>query len=34
MTSAAQRGDLVLTSDVHDLERLRAYFRGVRVLHV
>lgn len=32
MASAARRGDLVLTSDVGDLERLRAFFPGVRVL--
>ena len=31
MASAAQRGDAVYTSDVHDLERLRAFFPGVRV---
>jgi hypothetical protein len=34
MASAARRGDLVYTSDVHDLERLRAYFPSVRVLSV
>ena len=34
MASAAQRGDRVLTSDVRDLERLRAVFPGVRVLRV
>lgn len=32
MASAASRGDTVFTSDVDDLERLRAYFPGVRVL--
>jgi predicted nucleic acid-binding protein len=32
MASAAQRGDIVLTSDFDDLDRLRAYFPGVRVL--
>lgn len=32
MASAARRGDAVYTSDVHDLERLRAYFPGVHVL--
>lgn len=32
MASAASRGDTVLTSDVGDLERLRAFFPGVRVL--
>ena len=34
MASAAQRGDVVYTSDVEDLERLRGYFRGVRVLGI
>ena len=34
MASAASRGDLVYTSDVADLERLRAYFPTVRVLAV
>lgn len=34
MASAALRGDLVLTSDVHDLERLRSHFPTVRVLGV
>ncbi|CAN5905487.1 hypothetical protein BH11MYX4_BH11MYX4_32510 [soil metagenome] len=33
MASAAQRGDAVYTSDVDDLERLRAFFPGVRVFH-
>ena len=32
MASAALRGDVVYTSDVTDLERLRAYFPAVRVL--
>lgn len=32
MASAAQRGDAVYTSDVADLERLRAFFPSVRVL--
>ena len=32
MASAAQRGDTVFTSDVDDLTRLAAFFRGVRVL--
>lgn len=32
MASAAQRGDLVYTSDFDDLERLRSYFPNVRVL--
>lgn len=34
MASAASRGDLVYTSDVADLERLRGYFPTVRVLTV
>ena len=34
MASAALRGDIVYTSDVDDLERLRAHFRAVRVLGV
>src|SRR5262252_9595297 len=34
MASAARRGDLVYTSDVDDLDRLREYFPGVRVLGV
>ena len=34
MASAASRGDVVLTSDPVDLERLRGYFPGVRVLVV
>lgn len=32
MASAAKRGDVVYTSDVDDLTRLRRYFPGVRVL--
>ena len=32
MASAATRGDVVFTSDVDDLERLRARFPNVRVL--
>ena len=32
MASAAQRGDVVYTSDVDDLVRLSRHFRGVRVL--
>jgi predicted nucleic acid-binding protein len=32
MASAASRGDIVYTSDVEDLERLRRRFPGVRVL--
>jgi predicted nucleic acid-binding protein len=34
MASAAQRGDVVFTSDVDDLERLRAHFPAVRVLGI
>jgi predicted nucleic acid-binding protein len=34
MASAASRGDVVYTSDVSDLERLRRRFPGVRVLGV
>jgi hypothetical protein len=35
MASAAQRGDVVLTSDFDDLDRLRAHFRAVpRVFRV
>lgn len=33
MASAAQRGDAVYTSDVGDLDRLRAFFPSVRVFH-
>ena len=32
MASAARRGDVVFTSDVTDLEALRVFFPGVRVL--
>ena len=32
VASAAQRGDYIYTSDLEDLERLRTYFRSVRVL--
>ena len=32
MASAALRGDVVYTNDVADLEKLRAFFPGVRVL--
>jgi len=32
MASAASRGDVVYSSDLEDLERLRRYFPGVRVL--
>ncbi len=31
MASAARRGDVVYTSDVEDLARLQAFFRGTRV---
>jgi predicted nucleic acid-binding protein len=34
MASAARRGSIVYTSDVDDLERLRAFFPTVRVLGV
>jgi predicted nucleic acid-binding protein len=34
MSSAALRGDVVYTGDVADLERLRVFFPGVRVLSV
>ncbi len=34
MASAASRGDVVYTSDFEVLERLRAFFPGVRVLSV
>jgi predicted nucleic acid-binding protein len=34
MASAARRGDRVLTSDFDDLDRLRSYFPGVRLLKV
>jgi predicted nucleic acid-binding protein len=34
MASAASRGDIVYTSDVQDLERLRRRFPSVRVLRV
>lgn len=34
MASAAQRGDMVLTSDIDDLERLRKQFPNVRLLRV
>ena len=34
MASAARRGDVVYTSDVDDLNRLREFFPGVRVLGV
>jgi hypothetical protein len=34
MSSASLRGDIVFTSDFEDLERLRVFFPGVRVLAV
>lgn len=34
MGSAARRGDRVLTADFDDLDRLRVYFRSVRLLTV
>lgn len=34
MASAAQRGDIVYTSDFDDLDRLRDFFPNVRVLSV
>lgn len=34
MASAAQRGDVVYTTDVSDLARLAAYFRTIRVLSI
>jgi len=34
MASASLRGDIVFTSDFEDLEKLRRYFPGVRVLRV
>jgi hypothetical protein len=34
MASAALRGDVVYTCKVDDLERLRAFFQGVRVLPI
>ena len=34
MASAALRGDIVYTSDVGDLENLRAHFPGVRVFGI
>ncbi|CAN5924954.1 hypothetical protein BH11MYX4_BH11MYX4_12700 [soil metagenome] len=34
MASAAQRADVVYTSDVDDLQRLAGYFRVVRVLGI
>jgi predicted nucleic acid-binding protein len=34
MASAASRGDIVYSSDIDDLERLRRHFPSVRVLRV
>jgi hypothetical protein len=34
MASAALRGDVVYTTDIEDLERLRAFFPGVRLLSI
>lgn len=34
MASAASRGDLVYSSDVDDLERLKRHFPGIRILCV
>jgi len=34
MASAAQRGDIVYTTDVSDLAKLASYFRAVRVLGI
>jgi hypothetical protein len=34
MASAAQRGDIVYTSDFADLDKLRKVFPGIRVLSV
>jgi rRNA-processing protein FCF1 len=34
MASAAMRGDVVYTSDIADLERLRQYFPSVRVMSI
>lgn len=34
MASAAQRGDIVYTSDVDDLQALATHFRAVRVLGI
>ncbi len=34
MASAARRGDIVYTSDLADLDRLRSYFPAVRLLAV
>ena len=34
MASAALRGDVVYSSDIEDLERLRVFFPGVRLLSI
>jgi predicted nucleic acid-binding protein len=34
MASAARQGNVVYTGDIEDLERLRAFFPGVRVLSI
>jgi len=34
MASAALRGDVVYSSDIEDLKRLRAFFPGVRLLSI
>jgi predicted nucleic acid-binding protein len=34
MSSGALRGDDVLTADVDDLDRLRGYFRSVRIFRI
>jgi len=34
MASAAQRGDVVYTTDISDLAKLPSYFRAVRVLSI
>jgi predicted nucleic acid-binding protein len=34
MASAASRGDVVYTSDFEDLDKLRVFFRNVRVLSI
>jgi predicted nucleic acid-binding protein len=34
VASAAQRGDVVYTSDVDDLSRLSGHFRAVRILGI
>lgn len=34
MASAARRGDIVYTSDIPDLDRLRTFFPGVKLLAV